>query len=203
MVRTVIGGLVGGLILFALGYLFWQTPLSDLAYKHVGDNENAAVQLSLSANLSRTGTGTYRVPDFRSAEGAVRYGNGPVATVDFNTAGFSTRSNAALIPALVVALVSGLLLAFGLAAVGGGGRGFAGVARLVVLFSLGFSAWVFLVTPITNHFGWGFWIYGFVAESVSLIVAGLVIARWFLPPAYAHVHAPAEAPAPPAEPREG
>ena len=86
-----------------------------------------------------------------------------------------------LLPGFIVAVVTGLLLAFGLAAVGGGGRSFAGVARLVVLFSLGFTTWAYLAMPIFAHFGWGHWIYSWVAETVSFILAGLVIARWFLP----------------------
>jgi amino acid permease len=71
---------------------------------------------------------------------------------------------------------------------------------MVVLFSLGFCVWEYLASPIFNHFGWTYWIYSFVAESVSLILAGLVIARWFLP--RAHEAAPA-APAPEAEATEG
>ena len=70
-------------------------------------------------------------------------------------------------------------VAFGLAAVGG--RSFAELARLVICFSLGFTVWEYLGTPIFNHYGWGYWIYSFIAESVSLIVAGLIVARWFMP----------------------
>jgi hypothetical protein len=86
-----------------------------------------------------------------------------------------------ILPGFIVAVITGLLMAFGLAAVGGGGRSFAPVARLVVCFSLAFTVWEFLGSPIFNHYGWGYWIYCFIAESISLIVAGLVIARWFLP----------------------
>jgi hypothetical protein len=91
-------------------------------------------------------------------------------------------------------VIAGLMMSFGLAAVGGGGRSFAATARLVVLFSLGFCVWEYLATPVFNHFGWRYWIYAFTAESVSLILAGLVIARWFLPPPPAAAAAPAEAP---------
>ena len=98
-----------------------------------------------------------------------------------------------LAPGLVMALISGLLMAFGLAAVGGGGRSFSGTARLVVLFSLGFCVWEYLATPIFMHFGWRYWIYAFVAESVSLILAGLTIAKWFLPKGPAETPVEAEA----------
>jgi hypothetical protein len=193
MVRTFIGGIVGGLILFVTGFIFWATPLSEIPFTKAPDPQNAAVQLAMAQNLSQTGTGAYIIPAHGSASGAVLYAQGPIATVFFNTQGFSPDDMSMILPGLVMALVAGLLMAFGLAAVGGGGRSFAGTARLVVLFSLAFTAWEFLASPIFNHFGWRFWIYSFIAESVAFILAGLVVARWFLPRATAA--APAEAPA--------
>jgi hypothetical protein len=181
MVRTLIGGLVGGLIIFIMGYIFWASPLGNIAYSHASDTQAAAVQTALAQNLTQNGTGTYMIPDPRSREGASLYTRGPVSTVNFNTGGFAPEDMSMLLPGFIMSVVAGLLIAFGLAAVGGGGRGFGNVARLVVLYTLGFTTWEYLATPIFMHYGWGFWIYSFVAESVSLILAGLVIARWFLP----------------------
>lgn len=202
MIRTLIGGLVGGLLIFILGYVFWATPLGDIPYSHATDAQNAAVQTALAQNLTRhdtktgqiSGTGTYIIPDYHSAGGAVLHGNGPIATVHYNTSGFSAEDMSMLLPGFIVALIAGLLMAFGLSAVAEG-RSFESLARLVICVSLAFCVWEFLGSPIFNHFGWGYWIYAFVAESVSLIVAGLVIARWFVPrsrPA-AMVREPAEA----------
>jgi len=193
MVRTFIGGIVGGLILFVTGFIFWGTPLGELPYTRAGDPQNAAVQLAMAQNLSQTGTGAYVIPAHGSASGAVLYAQGPIATVFFNTQGFSPDDMSMLLPGLLVALAAGILMAFGLAAVGGGGRSFAGTARLVILLSLAFTIWEFLASPIFNHFGWRFWIYSFVSESTAFILAGVVIARWFLPKGAAA--APAEAPA--------
>ena len=180
MARSFIGGIVAGLILFALGFLFWQTPLSGLAYKNLPDAQGAAVQTALAQNLTQTGTGTYRIPDPKNQQGALLFARGPIATVDYNTDGFSPTGTAGLIPGLIIAIGAGMLIAFGLGAVAAG-RAFGDLARLVVLGSLGICAWIFLATPVANHFGWGFWIYAFFAEAVSFIVAGLVVARWFVP----------------------
>jgi hypothetical protein len=182
MIRTFIGGLVGGLILFVMGFIFWATPLGEIPYSHTGDAQSAAIQLALNEHLTPTGTGAYMIPGHTSAGGAVLYAQGPIATVYFNTRGYSPDDMSMLLPGLIAALVAGLLMAFALAAVGGGGRSFAVTARMVVLISLGFCVWEYLAAPIFNHFGWRYWIYAFVAESASLILAGLVIARWFLPP---------------------
>ena len=179
MIRTVIGGLVAGIIIFVIGFIFWATPLGELAYSKADEAQNAAVQASLAQNLTPSGTGTYIVPAHNSAAGAVLYARGPIATVHFNTRGYSPDDMSAILPGFIVAVIAGLLIAFGLAAVGG--RSFAELARLVICFSLGFTVWEYLGSPIFNHYGWGFWIYTFIAESVSLIVAGLVVARWFVP----------------------
>lgn len=197
MIRTFIGGLVGGVILFLAGFIFWGTPLGEIPYAKAGDPQNAAVQLALAQNLTETGTGTYIIPAHGSAGGAVLYAQGPIATVHYNTLGYSPDDMSMMLPGFIFAIVSGLLMAFGLAAVGGGGRRFANVARLVVLFSLAVTAWTLLAQPVFNHFGWGYWIYSFIAESTGLIVAGLVIARWFMPaaPAAVAAAAPEEAPA--------
>ena len=179
MIRTVIGGLIAGIIIFVIGFIFWATPLGELAYSSADEAQNAAIQQSLAQNLTPSGTGTYIVPAHNSAAGAVLYARGPIATVHFNTRGYSPDDMSAILPGFIVALIAGLLIAFGLAAAGG--RSFADLARLVVCFSLGFTIWEYLGSPIFNHYGWGFWIYTFIAESVALIVAGLVVARWFVP----------------------
>lgn len=204
MLRTLIGGLVGGIIIFVFGYIFWASPLGSIPFSKADDAQNAAVQTALAQNLTKkepetgdiSGTGTYIIPDYHSRGGSELYSRGPIATVHYNTNGYSRDDMSMLLPGFIVAAASGLLMAFGLAAVGGGGRSFAATAQLVVCFSLAFTVWEFLGSPIFNHYGWGFWIYAFVAESVSFILAGLVIARWFLPLART-----AAAEAPPA--REG
>src|SRR3569623_3676828 len=131
MARTLIGGIVGGIIIFVLGYIFWATPLGEIPYAKASDAQNAAVQTALAQNLTQSGTGTYIIPAHQSAEGAVLYAKGPIATVHFNTAGFSPDDMSMILPGFIVALVTGLLMAFGLAAVGGGGRSIANLARLV------------------------------------------------------------------------
>jgi hypothetical protein len=205
VVRILIGGLVAGVILFVVGFIFWATPLGEIPYSRVSEAQNAAVQTALAQNLTKTdpetgevsGTGTYVIPEHTSAQGAVLFAKGPIATVHYNVRGFSPDDMSMILPGFIAAVIAGVLMAFGLAAVGDGGRGFAGTARLVVLFSVGITVWTILAQPVFNHYGWGYWIYSFIAETTGLILAGLVVARWFLPrharseePAAAAAHAP-------------
>jgi hypothetical protein len=194
MVRTVIGGLVGGIIIFVMGFIFWGSPLGTIPFSHASDPQSAAVQTALAQNLTPGGSGTYMIPDPRTREGAELYARGPVASVSYNIAGFAPDDMSMLLPGFILAVVTGLLMAFGLASVGGGGRSFANVARLVVLYTFGFTLWECLTNPVFMHADWRFWIYSFVVESISFILAGLVIARWFMP----HYRPAAAAEAPPA-----
>jgi hypothetical protein len=186
--RTLIGGIVAGIVIFVVGFIFWVTPLAGFAYKTAGDQQGAAIQLALAQNLSEGGTGTYIIPAHETAQGAVHYAQGPIATVHFNTRGYSPEDMGMILPGFIMALVSGLLMAFALDAAGGG-RSFAASARLVVLFSLGVTVWTTLSQPVFNHYGWGYWIYSFISQAVAFILAGLIVARWFLP------HHPRSAPA--------
>jgi len=179
MIRTLIGGLIGGVIIFVMGFIFWASPLGAIPFSTSSDPQAAAVQTSLAQNLTPHGSGTYLIPDPRTREGANLYTRGPVAAVSFNTAGYSPDDMSALLPGFILAVVAGLLIAFGLAAVNG--RSFGDLARLVVLFTLGYAAWTCLTNPVFMHSDWRYWIYSFFAESVSFILAGLVIARWFMP----------------------
>lgn len=194
MIRTLVGGLVGGVILFVMGFIFWATPLGDLAYSRATEPNNAALQIALAQNLTPTGTGTYRIPEYRnSAAGTVLYGQGPIAVVHFNTNGFATDDSGTALRGFLFTLAAGLLIAFGLAA--SGAPSFGARARLVVCFALGVAICANLTPAVFNHFGFGFWIYSFIAESTGLILAGLVIARWFIAGPVAAVAAPVEPPA--------
>ena len=196
MVRSVIGGLVAGIVMFFIGFVFWGTPLSTVAFNQANDTEAAAVQNAMRDNLTRSGTGTYQIPSPNTPAGTVAYGNGPIATVHFNTGRFAANDLSMMAPGLAFALVAGLFMSFGIAAVSRE-NSFAQIARLVILFSLGLTVWTILAQPVFNNYGWTYWIYFFVSEAIAFIAAGLVIARWFVPKAAvpAHAEAPAETPA--------
>ena len=193
MVRSVIGGLIAGIVMFFIGFAFWGTPLSQMAFSKANDTDSAVVQNALAQSLTRTGTGTYLIPTPSTPQGTVAYGRGPIATIHFNTGGFAANDLSMMVPGLIFALVSGLLMSFGIAAVSRE-NAFPQIARLVVLFSLGITCWTILAQPVFNNFGWAYWIYFFISESVAFIVAGLIVARWFVPKdaAVATAQAPAE-----------
>ena len=73
MVRSVIGGLLGGLAMYIIGFIFWGTPLSALALSRAGDQESANLQAALAQGLNASGTGVYIIPDPATAQGTILY----------------------------------------------------------------------------------------------------------------------------------
>ena len=180
MPKTLLGGLIGGFAMYLVGFIFWGTPLSLLAFNHIDDAQSTALQASLTQTLTATGTGTYAIPAMGTAAGSVLYGKGPVAMVHFNTSGFPLMDSASLIQGLILALVTGVIIALALGAVADRVTDFASRARVAILFALAATVWIELGQPIFNHYGWGYWVYLFLSDFIGLSVAGLIVARWFL-----------------------
>ena len=107
MGRVIVGAAVAAVVMFFIGFIFFGTPLAKLGTASLGDTQAAAVQQSLAANLPRTGT--YTVPDPEgSAAQTVMYGQGPIATIHYNTGGFPAMDTGALVSGLVLAFVMGI-----------------------------------------------------------------------------------------------
>lgn len=174
MVRTVIGGLLGGLGMYLVGFLFWGTPLSDLAFNRAGDQAAANLQNAMAQALTPSGTGVYVIPDPATAQGTVLYGKGPVATVFYNSSGFPVTDSAAMIGGLILALATGVLVALALryAASDFGSR-----ARVVILFALTAVLWLHIGQSVFNHAPWGYMLYLAFSDFLALTAAGLIAAK--------------------------
>lgn len=180
MIRILIGSIVGGIAMFVVGFIFWATPLSRIGYSGAEtEQQSAAVQTALAQNLPHTGR--YIIPDPGTPGGTVLYGRGPVATVDYNTAGFSTSSSSSVIGGLVQEIVVVLLFGLALLPILGRVPDFTSRARVVVGVSAAAAVMIQLSDPIFNHGAWRFAIYALMADIAMLAAGGLVLARWFLP----------------------
>jgi len=179
MIRLFAGAFVAAIAMFVTGFIFYATPLQYVAAGRVSDAQSAALQSSLAANLPATGT--YMIPDTTTATGTIAYGKGPVATVHYNTGGFSLADTNVLIAGFIHEFIVCLLIAGALSVHARRTTDFAAHAQNAVLFSLAGATLLRLGEPIWYHHDWPFFIYRFVADATMLIVASLIIARWFLP----------------------
>lgn len=174
MVRTLIGGLLGGLAMFITGFIFWGTPLSALALSRVGDQASANLQAAMAQALSPTGTGVYVIPDPATAQGTILYGRGPVAQVFYNEGDFPVMDSGALIGGLILSLVVGVIISLALRFVL---SDFASRARVTILFALAAVLWLHIGQAVFNHAPWGYIIYLAFSDFVALAVAGLIAAK--------------------------
>ena len=181
MAKTLLGGVIAGVAMFCIGFIFWGTPLSQIAFKRIEQPQSAAIQQALAENLTATGTGTYVIPMTGSAAGDILHARGPVAMVHFNSSGFPVVDSASLGSGFFLAIVTGVIIALALGAVGARVPDFFSRARIAVLFALAATLYIEIGQPIFNHFGFGYWFYLFLSDFIGLAVAGLIIARWFLP----------------------
>jgi hypothetical protein len=180
MIRVILGSVAAAIAMFVIGFIFFgPLGLTNLSTATVSDIQAAAVQQSLSANLPRTGT--YVVPSAESsAAQTVMFGQGPIATIHYNTSGFAAMDPASLVQGLVFNFIIALL--FGLALLGIEGRvaDLRTRARTVSIVAVATVAFTHLGEPIYMHHDWPHFIYLFVADSLMLIAAGTILA-WFLP----------------------
>jgi len=181
MAKTLLGGIFAGVALYLIGFIFWGTPLSQLAFSRLDQPQSVALQQALAETLTVSGTGTYAVPATGTAGGDILFARGPVAMVHFNSSGFPVVDSGSLGAGLVLAIVTGLIVAAALGAIGSRVTDFASRARVAILFALAATLYIEIGQPIFNHFGFGYWIYLFISDFVGLSVAGLIVARWFLP----------------------
>jgi hypothetical protein len=196
MVRTLLGGLLGGVAMFFIGFIFWGTPLSLIAFGRVDDATAQALQAAFVQHLAPHGTGTYPIPSPSSTLGTSLYGTGPIAIVHFTNAGFPAMDTAALIAGLVLGVICTLIMAWAVRTYAPGGS-FLSRFRLIAFIALAVTAYTDLGQPVFNHAPWGYYSYLWISDLFSWLAAGAVIA-WFIPQLVIPV-APAE-PAKPAEP---
>lgn len=179
MGRVIIGAVAGAVAMFILGFIFWASPLSLLATGSLEDAQAAEVQAVLAANIAETGA--YEVPFDRSQAQKAMYSSGPIAFIQYNTDGAGDPGAQDMIAGFIHMYVAALLIGFAVLAVSRHVRKFSTRATIIILFALGAGVFMRLGAPIWMHHGWGFYIYTLITDVISLSVAGMIIARWFLP----------------------
>jgi len=179
MIRVIIGAVPAALAMFVIGFVFFGSGLQNISTRSLDDNRAAAVQRSLAVNLQGTGTYIIPNPDSSSAQ-TVMYGQGPVATVHYNSRGFAAMDPGALLGGLFLDFIVALLIGTALIGIDRRVPDYGSRARVAVIIAVASAAFIHLGEPIYYHHDWVHFIYRFVADAAALAAAGLIMAR-FLP----------------------
>jgi len=173
--RALVGSVAAAAALFILGFIFFASGIQNVAIRDVDNNQAAAVRQALASNLPLTGT--YSVPDDSTPEQTVMYGQGPIATIHYNTKGFAVGDAGTLIGGFLHMFVVALLMAAGLLTISRYVASWGERVRLLLLGTIGAAVFIHLREPIWFHHDWTYAIYVLVADVVSLTVAGLIILK--------------------------
>lgn len=179
MARLMMGGVLGGLAMWIVSFLFWGTPLSRIALSRTADAASVAVQRALMEQLGPLGTGAYPIPWPGTPAGTQLHGQGPVAMIFFNTDGFAIPDSSALVGGLVLAIFCALLMAIAIR-MAASGVGMGARVKLVAIVAVAVTAYTDLGQPVFNHMPLGYFLFLWISDVLSWIAAGAVIA-WALP----------------------
>jgi hypothetical protein len=181
MGRLLIGSVVAAVAMFLLGFVFYATPLMNLAQADAPAETQLAVQEALKA-LPRSGT--YFIPLSETDQALMAaHQAGPTALIKVNMTGAPQMDPAVFAFGWLHMAVSALLLGLLLWAVRDRVSDFAGRMRLVVWVALVMAVFTRLGEPIWYRSDWANALYVGVADLLTIVVAGFVIARWFMPKA--------------------
>jgi hypothetical protein len=188
MFKLALGSVVAAIAMLITGFVYFAGPVALAGYSKADETQSAAVQSALAANLPLTGT--YMIPNPSTDSGTTLFGKGPVATVHYNSKGFSLESMDGMIWGLALNFVAALLMAGGLSQLDRRVPDFGSRATVVVCFALACSALTTLGDPIYLHQDWTYAIFSFFGDALMLCVGGLILARWFMPKAAELVPSP-------------
>lgn len=180
MLRVIIGAAIAAVAMLVISFIIYMTPLSGMGAGNIPTDQAAQLQQTLASTLKETGA--YRVPDPNTAEQMGLWAQGPVATITFNEAGNANSNVGAMRYAYALVMNFLVALTIGAALIGLDRHGspFGARARLAILFGFAAAAFMHLSRPLWLLGDWSSAIFGFIADGLSLAVAGAIVA-WFTP----------------------
>jgi hypothetical protein len=180
MRRLMLGSLAAGLAMWVARFIFSGPLLGWIPFATATDANAAALRQSMIETLGPTGTGVYAVPSTATTLGTQLHAQGPVAVVQFTNSGFPGFDTTAYLWGLLLAVFCAF--AFGLALrAATSNMGFGERVKLVALVAVAIAGYRELGGPVFDHAPWTYFIYQFIAEVLTWLAAGTVLARWFLP----------------------
>ncbi len=179
MGRLAIGALVAAVAMFLLGWVFYGTPLMQLGEKTASPEAQLQVQEALKTLPS---SGTYYLPFSQNDPALIAAGEaGPRALIKVNMEGGAPFDAMVMLKGFIHMAATAFLL--GLLLWGVRDRLNELGERMTLVF------WVAVISMIFARWGEPIWyatdwanaLYVGAADFISLMVAGYILARWFVP----------------------
>nr|ART36137.1 B293 [uncultured bacterium] len=178
MGRLLVGSLVAAAAMFVIGFLFYGTPMFSAAYRTAPLETQMTVQEALKALPA---SGTYFIPMGEDEAAMAAHRAGPTAMIRVSLQGSEMMDPMVMVKGFIHMAVSAFLLGLLLYRVAPKIWDFGGRMAVVVLASLAVVVFARLGEPIWFGADWPFTLYVAVTDVISLVVAGFILAKWFLP----------------------
>lgn len=178
MIRLVLGSFITALAMFVIGFIVYATPLMRVGFATAPETVQLDIQTALKA---LPGSGAYVLPSPETTALTAAFAAGPVAVIHYNANGFAAFDSAQMLTGYLHMLISATLLALALWGVRGRIPDFAGRVRLVTGMALTMVVFTNLSDPVWFHQDWSSAIFVATSNLVSLVAAGCILARWFVP----------------------
>ena len=179
MKKLVLGSLLGALVMFVWGAVFWTSPLPYSVMGKIPDE--AAAGKALLEHFPRSGT--YLVPSPMQDEKVLTElsRSGPIATVHIQTRGGEPMSAGVFIFGFLHELIAVFLIALLLSLALPGLPTYGRRLGFVALAGLASSIYVNGANPIWWHHPWPFYLVNGVYDFVAWSATGLVLAGMIKP----------------------
>ena len=164
--RTLVSGVAAGVLIYAIGFLAFGTPLYWLSASAAPPERIAALQDAIALNLGPTGTGAYDIPNPKQPETAARLAHGPVATVFFEKSGLTRPAANSVIGGILICILTGLGLATALRSMAG--LSFSGRFGTATVMVVTFTLYRDLAQPVFNAYGWRYFAVLFGQDTLAL-----------------------------------
>jgi hypothetical protein len=182
MGRLVIGSVAAAVAMFLLGFVFYGSPLFNSARVDVPAETQLAVHEALKALPQ---SGFYAIPfaEGGDPELVAAHEAGPIATVSLTKPGGPVMDPMVMVKGFLHMVASAFLIGYILWAMRGRLVDFGGRMKLIGMIAFAMTVYFNIGKAVWWPGGWTFNLYVAVADFVTLLAAGFVIARWFMPKA--------------------
>jgi hypothetical protein len=174
MTRLISGSAIAAILMFALGFVFYATPLQTIAFATADPAVIERVQATMAA-LPKSGA--YLIPDTAQPGGKAAYASGPIGLLQVVKSGYPAFDPTVLMAGFTHYFVSALLIGLALRSVAGQLDG-AQTRAVLGWMILACAAFNLLSNPVWYRLDWTYALYNFAANIVILMAGALVVARW-------------------------
>lgn len=169
-----LASLLAALATFILGFIFWATPVSELAMNHVSAEQAKALAESLQTQVPSSGT--YFIPDMSAGEQVFlkQHEQGPIATLHVRKEGAAAMDPMVFLRGFLHMFMVWLLVGFVLSKIEASANRY----QILLLFAVSAAIWGPIGQPLWYFQPWAYWLMTAVYDVLAWAIGGAILLRF-------------------------